>query len=896
MKKQILHSICWFAALFACIALWASPVSAKEKEYNLWIAGVQISGNYKIDDLAPLLPAGTVKVEKDGMFALQEDGSGVGFTLTMKGVTIVAPEGKDAILVGEPMILKARGTNSITSSLHSIKSTKGIIRIEDNGILKLKGKLGLAPDGLRIGGGNIDEKIRVELEVDAPAAVVSVVPDATPTFACKDEFIAKANERVFENVITAEDCTIVKPIWTKFVDGHLLDNNGNEVKEIECHPLFTMGSIGGYTITNANMRSINQLPCIKQGEVIFDSELASQTISICLKDAILTAGIDADTYLAIIVVGNNRIEDNNTTEPLIFAPGGVQISGNGSLELNAAKASTLSTNREISVEHTHLVLNTGGKYAIEAENKLVIKNGAKVEATGAEEAIHTKEIQLKNTKFENPKLKPDSDKQTIVDESNNPVKTLTILPTSDTKYYNLAIVNDKLITSQTLKGEEAGKYKYEFKPAENLLMLSGKFKAEGAVVLMNKIPGLKVIFEDETVLEGSIALYAETQFSTAKNTTVTIKHISQDEPSVMVTGGQLTITGAKYKITNSIVAIMQTVCFVKAEVEISGANGPAIVAHDILFVQDKIKEPELKIGEFSLYGFPVLTIFKDGEPAAAATITKDETQSYFQVTPHILSKQPAGKSTLSLSVASNKPWSVTSSEPWVTFEAAKGVAGNATPAKLTIWRNPTTEERKTTLTFTQDETKHEIKVELYQAAGSPVNFKLEPATLSEVPAAGGKPTVKVTSEEEWSLELEPATTDWVTPSVTKGSAGSTDITFDVKESNAVAQRKAKVIFMRGETGLKESIEISQAAPTAVEDVVLASLAVLPNPFSTVLQITNPEGIEAQYELITAMGLVVRSGVFATQEVVLDTESLPSGVYFVRLVTQNGAQKTMKVVK
>ena len=883
-------------ALIACTALWVSPVSAKEKEYNLWIAGVQISGNYKIDDLAPLLPAGTVKVEKDGKFALQADGSGVGFTLTMKGVTIVAPEDKDAILVGEPMVLKARGTNSITSSLHSIKSTKGIIRIEDDGILKLKGKLGLAPDGLRIGGGNSNDKVRVELEVDAPAAVVSVAPDVKPSFACEGEFIAKATERVFEDITIAPETYFEKPLWTKNENGRLLDHNGKEVNEVVCHPLFTMGSIGGYTITNANMRSINQLPCIKQGEVICNFELGSETISICLKDAILTAGIDADTYLAINVVGNNRIEDNNTTEPLIFAPGGVQISGNGSLELNAAKASTLSTNREISVEHTNLMLNAGGKYAIEADDLLVIKDGAKVVATGAEEAIHTKEIQLKNTKFENPKLKPDSDKQTIVDESNNPVKTLTILPTLDTKYYNLAIVNDKLITSQTLKGEEAGKYKYEYKPAEKLLMLSGKFKAEGAVVLMNKIPGLKVIFEDETVLEGSVALYAETQFSTAKNTTVTIKHISQDEPSVMVTGGQLTITGAKYKITNSIVSHMQTICFVKAEVEISGANGPAIVAFDIKFVQDKIKEPELKIGEFSLYGFPVLSIFKDGEPAAAATITKDETQSYFQVTPHILSKQPATKSTLSLEVASNKTWSITSSEPWVTFEAAKSAAGNATPAKLTIWRNPTTKDRNATLTFTQDDTKQEIKVELYQAAGSPVNFKLEPATLSEVPAAGGNPTVKVTSEEEWSLELEPATTDWVTPSITKGNGNAT-ISFDVKKNETAEKRKVTVIFKREETGSKLSIEISQAAaPTAVEDVVLASLAVLPNPFSTVLQITNPEGIEMQYELITAMGLVVRSGVFATQEVVLDTESLPSGVYFVRLVTQNGAQKTMKVVK
>lgn len=893
--KGKLQTLGWLATLLACVVLWASPVSAKEKEYNLWIAGVQISGNYKIDDLAPLLPAGTVKVEKDGKFALQADGSGVGFTLTMKGVTIVAPEGKDAILVGEPMILKARGTNSITSSLHSIKSTKGIIRIEDNGILKLKGKLGLAPDGLRIGGGNSNDKVRVELEVDAPAAVVSVAPDVKPSFACEGEFIAKATERVFEDITIAPETYFEKPLWTKNENGRLLDHNGKEVNEVVCHPLFTMGSIGGYTITNANMRSINQLPCIKQGEVICDTELASQTISICLKDAILTAGIDADTYLAINVVGNNRIEDNNTTEPLISALGGVQISGNGSLELNAAKASTLSTNGEISVEHTNLMLKAGGKYAIEADDLLVIKDGAKVVATGAEEAIHTKEIQLKNTKFENPKFKPDSDKQTIVDESNNPVKTLTILPTSDTKYYNLAIVNDKLITTQTLKGEEAGKYKYEFKPAENLLMLSGKFKAEGAVVLMNKIPRLNVIFEDETVLEGNIALYAETQFSTAKNTTVTITPLSQGDPSVMVTGGQLTITGAKYKIMNSIVSLMQTVCFVKAEVEISGDNSPAIMAHNILFVQDKIKEPELKIGEDNVYGLTVHTILKDGMPALAATITKDETQSYFQVTPHILSKQPAGKSTLSLSVASNKPWSVTSSEPWVTFEAAKSAAGDATPAKLTIWRNPTTEERKTTLTFTQDETKHEIKVELYQAAGSPVNFKLEPATLSEVPAAGGNPTVKVTSEEEWSLELEPATTDWVTPSITKGNGNAT-ISFDVKKNETAEKRKVTVIFKREETDSKLSIEISQAAaPTAVEDVVLESLTVSPNPFSSQLRILNPEGTTVQYELLSVTGHPVRSGAFATQEVVVDTERLPAGVYFVRLTAQKGAQKTLKVI-
>ena len=85
-------------------------------------------------------------------------------------------------------------------------------------------------------------------------------------------------------------------------------------------------------------------------------------------------------------------------------------------------------------------------------------------------------------------------------------------------------------------------------------------------------------------------------------------------------------------------------------------------------------------------------------------------------------------------------------------------------------------------------------------------------------------------------------------------------------------------------------------PQAVEDVVLASLAVAPNPFTAQLRIDNPEGVAGRYELVNATGVVVRFGAFSATEVLVDTEALPAGLYLVHLMGQNGAKRVVKVSK
>ena len=85
-------------------------------------------------------------------------------------------------------------------------------------------------------------------------------------------------------------------------------------------------------------------------------------------------------------------------------------------------------------------------------------------------------------------------------------------------------------------------------------------------------------------------------------------------------------------------------------------------------------------------------------------------------------------------------------------------------------------------------------------------------------------------------------------------------------------------------------------PQAVEDAVLASVVVAPNPFTAQLRIENPEGIAVRYELVTLTGNVVRAGVLEGTETIVDTESLPAGLYFARFRTADSSERSVKAIK
>ena len=179
-------------------------------------------------------------------------------------------------------------------------------------------------------------------------------------------------------------------------------------------------------------------------------------------------------------------------------------------------------------------------------------------------------------------------------------------------------------------------------------------------------------------------------------------------------------------------------------------------------------------------------------------------------------------------------------------------------------------------------------------------FKVTAATT--VKAVFGKKTFKVEKEQEGegtltitgfdNLEAVPYGTELTVTATPKAG-------YELKEIQVNGKKlEGKTFKVTAATTVTARFEKKQGGetPEAVEDALLASLSVAPNPFTAQLRILNPEGILARYEFVNQMGAVLHSGVINGNETVVDTEALPAGLYFVRLTGENGAQRVVRVVK
>ena len=106
---------------------------------------------------------------------------------------------------------------------------------------------------------------------------------------------------------------------------------------------------------------------------------------------------------------------------------------------------------------------------------------------------------------------------------------------------------------------------------------------------------------------------------------------------------------------------------------------------------------------------------------------------------------------------------------------------------------------------------------------------------------------------------------------------------------------AKITVKTEIGGYEATCEVTVTDPAGVEDAVFANIVVAPNPFGNALRIVNGE-LRGTYALLNAQGVVVRCGNMDGNEVVVETSDLTSGLYLLRLTAENGATKTIRVVK
>ena len=84
--------------------------------------------------------------------------------------------------------------------------------------------------------------------------------------------------------------------------------------------------------------------------------------------------------------------------------------------------------------------------------------------------------------------------------------------------------------------------------------------------------------------------------------------------------------------------------------------------------------------------------------------------------------------------------------------------------------------------------------------------------------------------------------------------------------------------------------------TVITEQVWEGVEVYPNPFAASLTIKNPSVLVGRYELVTLQGQTVRAGEIQSSELSIDTEELPLGIYFARLVAASGETRIVRLVK
>jgi len=164
--------------------------------------------------------------------------------------------------------------------------------------------------------------------------------------------------------------------------------------------------------------------------------------------------------------------------------------------------------------------------------------------------------------------------------------------------------------------------------------------------------------------------------------------------------------------------------------------------------------------------------------------------------------------------------------------------------------------------------------------GVPITLERNQLSL----AVGKDATLKanvtnLTSKEvEWSCDKTDIATVDNSGKVTAKAVGNATITAKTKEG-----------------GYTATCEVTVTLPNAVEDAVFANVVVSPNPFNTLLRISNGD-VRGKYALYNTQGLEVVSGALEGAETRINTVSLPAGVYLLRLTAEKGATKTFTVVK
>jgi hypothetical protein len=75
-----------------------------------------------------------------------------------------------------------------------------------------------------------------------------------------------------------------------------------------------------------------------------------------------------------------------------------------------------------------------------------------------------------------------------------------------------------------------------------------------------------------------------------------------------------------------------------------------------------------------------------------------------------------------------------------------------------------------------------------------------------------------------------------------------------------------------------------------------NISIYPNPTTTTINLVSTEISDFELSILDITGKVIKTGRMSDQTFTIDVSDLSSGMYMLRLVSQEGASKVVKFVK
>ena len=849
---------------------------AAAKKYELFVAEVQVTDD-NCDDLSGI---NGVTVAAGGVFKYDPATK----TLTMKDVTVSVGKDENAIWNKgiEGLKIKVYGSNRLEATDQSPLNCFASTKIEGSGFFTTTSK---ESSGINIYKTTLTIS-DITLEATGKRGIAGFAGEKNETLIIKNATVrAKGTEAAIANLktFTLEGCQIIAPAGAKWKDEKhaVVDAEENPVKEVkiaqEEYALYIADT--KVTADNCNnLKDIEGVTVAEGGEFKYDPverTLTMKGVTVSVgdnKSAIWNRAIEG---LTIEVSGTNSLKTTNGNVLICYAS--TTIDGNGSLTTtassNRAAISLIGTTLTIS----NITLEATGKWGIvglDAEKKetLIIKN-AKVSAKGTVAAIAKfKTFTLEGCQIIAPEgAKWNDEKKAVVDAEENPVKEVRI-----GKEAVVAVTGVKVTpTTVDLKVTETKQLTITVEPAtatnKNYTCKSDK---EGVATVDNTglvtAVGVGTATITITTADGGKTVTCSVNVSESGTPSFALNPTTLNVPA---TGGTPSVNVTSDKAWT--LDYDGSVTWLKASTK--AGTGAGTVTFTV--TKNEANAPRT-----------VVVTFKQAETEKVLqlTITQGTTASVHVTLQGISFTESALKlkvgTSTTLAVKYNPENATNKKVTWVVTEGAASLSVDtngkitATNVAGTAKVKATSEDGGHTAECTITVTAEDVPVESIAVSPAVVNL-----------------TVDATQKLSVSVKPRTATNKTATWAVTSGtdvvSVDGSGLVRALKEGTATV-----TATVGGKTATCTVTVTTAPAPLAVEDAVLASLVVAPNPFTAQLRIVNPEGIALRYELVTLTGSVIRAGALDGTETIVDTEALPAGLYFVRLTGQNGAKKVVKVVK